>query len=672
MSGTPWTLPSGSKYTLLPLTDGPVRLGVLVIETSMKPSLLRSDVGMNSYLGALMDAEDVVLDWVAIHVQSTSNSSLGDPGETNGSRDRVWDRWCDLMSETHGGRLIRTPWAREAPPPLWIDPESGIVVAPEIDGRRLELCRDEAALQAAGLPSYAASECRFLRPEGLADGPFIAAAGTPSTGDAGTLTERIPQAEGWVALNPAAGRIAVRRWSPLGLREAFAVLGGGAWNGVLDGGGDTGVAAELRHVLTQFPSDRTGMLTLGREGHPAETLLLKLRLLADVVEEAAAACRRLGGPLLALHPCCFEVDAAPARPRRNLPLFWTMTATLAEPPMLAARVRDQRNAGIAVPVDASRGSKYQPAVTRQVARGVAAVRVTEVREGEDGVVLHGFAASPDFGSADGALGDRVVLMIPVEGGLECVVHLVPTRDGATELSFTSLAHAHPSSTVEALRRLVGRPMSQVPFESRPEIGSPADGYAIAVMAIEALLTSDEQPLDVAIDAIMGLATAVADRRRKGAADASTKDSAKDSETRPGSSPPPVRTLAALIHDLLEQDPDRRARLDPSRLHRLHRKAVQGDGDPFKDIPAEYWSEVLAWIVRLLPAVGPDSHARGFADPPGVRPEALLEKASDGIDMLIRRGWSLVFMDQAVNQRVESAIQRMLEKVRRSNEPVPLR
>ncbi len=641
MPATQWTTPPDG-YAFAPLASGVVSICVLLRvadEPQPTPLLLRQDRHGRAMVGALVDSAGLVLDWLVIRIQATAaglESGAGSGG-SNRLEDDAFDRWWSGLSARGGARVIRTPWLAEPPPPTWIDGDRREIVTPEIDGCPLELCRDEAALQVAGLPSYAASTSRFLRPA-RKDGPFVAAPGTPLADGAMAVADACPEVNEWAPLNPGAGRIGVRRWSPIGLRDAFRLLGGDGWHGVMDShrrsGLVPGLHATLEHGATAYD---LASRTLGREGHLAEALHLKLRLLADVVGETASAAQAADAPLLDLHPSMFEVDAEV--PRRGLPVLWTFTASLAEPPAVETFRPADGAALVSATPNALGGTLYQPIAGGAERRGEATVRLTDVDESPGGFRIRGVVSSPDLTREVGA-SDVVFLTIPVEGNVEIGAVLRPSDHPEAEGSdrpFVSLTVSLPSTVAEAMGRAIGRPMHYVRFRTQPQVGSPVDGYAVAVMAIEALLTDDEQDLGVAIERMHVLARAVAEL-----ADVGPESG--------GPSPLPER-----IRTVLDADGPVMASLGP---HRLAPFAGTRSEDPFAEVPAALWCEVLAWIVSLLPGKGPDSRASDLGDPPDRRPGQLLEEAAADLEPLLRRSRSITVVDLAENRDVDAAIRRM--------------
>ena len=77
------------------------------------------------------------------------------------------------------------------------------------------------------------------------------------------------------------------------------------------------------------------------------------------------------------------------------------------------------------------------------------------------------------------------------------------------------------------------------------------------------------------------------------------------------------------------------------------------------MPAEIWFQTLAAIVRMFPAVGPDSHCKDFGDAPPRGVHKVFEGPMLAFERLITRTRSLVVIDWRLNREVHSVIRRLL-------------
>src|SRR5205807_1062547 len=83
---------------------------------------------------------------------------------SNAVLDERWRQSLAALEAADPRAVIRTGWESEPVKPVWIDPAVRRPLHP-VDGESGEpwvLCRDEAALAAAGLPPYGSTLHRYL------------------------------------------------------------------------------------------------------------------------------------------------------------------------------------------------------------------------------------------------------------------------------------------------------------------------------------------------------------------------------------------------------------------------------------------------------------------------------------------------------------------------------
>ena len=117
------------------------------------------------FLGCVTDATGRVRDWVELWVQRTLGTA--DPQGTdlpNAVLDERWHQEAGIFDLLERKLTLKTSWEASHPPPLFIDPKTRSPVHP-VDPHTAErwvICDDDPLLLGADLPSYAASQHRYL------------------------------------------------------------------------------------------------------------------------------------------------------------------------------------------------------------------------------------------------------------------------------------------------------------------------------------------------------------------------------------------------------------------------------------------------------------------------------------------------------------------------------
>jgi len=98
-------------------------------------------------------------------------------------------------------------------------------------------------------------------------------------------------------------------------------------------------------------------------------------------------------------------------------------------------------------------------------------------------------------------------------------------------------------------------------------------------------------------------------------------------------------------------------LGPQRL--VH-EAVSAPA-AFEVVPADVWCDVLGWVVRMFPGVGPDSFAKDLGDAPPEGLHAVFARPIEELNGLLLRTRSLIVIDWKFNREVHVAIRNSLMK-----------
>ena len=135
----------------------------------------------------------------------------------------------------------------------------------------------------------------------------------------------------------------------------------------------------------------------------------------------------------------------------------------------------------------------------------------------------------------------------------------------------------------------GVPIPETIFDVISLLSAPCDMYSLAMLAARALLVDPDTTLAIVADELISLA------RQVGA-------------EQPGATGTP---LGERIRTIFQADPRWLNSLGPQRLTREKLTPQEA----FDLVPANLWFDTLALMIRMLPAIGPDSICRDFGDAP---------------------------------------------------------
>ena len=628
-----------------------LRLCVLV-QAQPTPSLidLRPIPDGRVVLGCVVDARQRVHRWLELWIQDPCVAGQ-DPTMQGGTLnnqvlDDRWRRLREAFEAIDVGHLLATAWDDHPATAAFIDPEAGRVLplsglADESGNERdWSLCRDDAVLEAHGLPAYRSSLHRYLAPREASSAQASVFIPLDDEAPRSAATMELDDLPGFavqrLALNPRAGCVIARTCSPLTYEQALDVLGTGQWHGrggerrVLDLVGGMPALAEACGQEGQQGHEAFFLAGQGQAAQLLEALYLKLGLLRGAVNQVHHATRATGQPLLNLAAESFHVDVPPPRP--GVAIWWTATTRL----MMPGAVREIAVGG----ADGSGGgflaladqplSIYRPRVG-SMRQAQAVVRLRRVDDERAGVAtVEGTLRTQE--PIEPTVSDVVSLRIVGEGDtFELPVRLERNATlAADEFRFRTIDTALEGGRLQTLRSLVGIPLAEARLLVVPRLSSPFDLYSLAVLAVRSLLVDEQTPLPVVLDALMSLAHQL--------------EAADESDS---SSPPGPRITA-----LAGEEPGWRSLLGPHRLIQRHNLEPE---QAWRMVPEGLWCELLGLIARLLPGVMHDSFCRDYADAPPDAPHRIFEPVLDGLDHLLRRTRGLLIPDPSSHAEVQRVI-----------------
>lgn len=598
------------------------------------PVLVRTGVDVRVLLAALIDRGGAVREWLEVWLQTLPNPNqyprAGYDGG-NAALDARWDALANSILRADRTKVLATGLEYQAPSPLWVDAEKGEPWPPAAgEAADIELCTNEAALAAAGLPSYAGSVTRHLWRKGRPEEGFFRVAGSDA------LPTSVPlwaAATGsLLAINPQAGRMLVRRHAPFDL-DAYADFLSGRGLGRKN----TNSPFVFVDPSNEPPLDACDQLqqngaffiptTRGLAGRFLETFHLKLMLFAQVVKAVRTSTELLQMPMLGLSSSSFRIDFA--APASELPILWTAQAALVDASL--ARViplpstEKQRYQRITEP----RSLIYSAPLGVPPARGEGALRIRKIVTEAERFILQATLATDEYVAVQDS--DLIYLELQVPG--HAPVPVFGKLDASEALNvherrFQSFPSQWTPEVHAILNRMEGHVFRQVRFEAVAQLGSRHDLYSLGVIGTKILLTHSRHTLAESVDDMLSLARAM------GRVDGIS--------------------AAQRAQQLALADARWHTALGPQ--HHGHGCATPEEG--YRWIPMELWWDAVATMTRFFPGAGVFSHAPDFNDSTELPLHKTYDEPLRDLERLIQHSRSLLLSDWFANREVARVIQRL--------------
>jgi hypothetical protein len=622
-----------------------VRVCVLARHTADQATghlvLLRDLPDAMVYLGCLTDAGGHLREWVEIWVQNMEGleSSLPSIREafSNKSLDDRWAGMAKAFRSLHPAHCLETGWESRHPPPSFLDLGKKGPLHPATGGVRWELCVNDAALQAAGLPLYGTSLFRYLYQPESKDSSFVPIVTNAPTN---TSTRPLPQvikiSPEIVPLNPQGGLLMARNYAPRSYEDYVDLLAGKVWKGLEHGKKGFSFNGVYRSLGDATQMQQSGSHLFlggqGRAGRFVEGFHLKLRLLTEAVTAVRTFVAQQQLPFLNLTAESFAVSLREVGSK--LPFLWTANCELTKPSEAFSLPVETSELRYFIRARPGGTSIYQPENINAAVRGNGNVRIRTVLPPDQGrtlleatlVMQESLTISPH---------DLLWVRLPLPiGRVDLYGHLY-TTDGLAqgEARFRTVAQTLAPDIVNALRAAEGVSFARSPFEVVPLLSTPCDLYSLGVLAVRTFLVNPQNTLAVAVDEVLSLASKVA--------------SEYELET----------PLAARIASALNKEPRFAKSLAPNRL--VHE--TMEPMDAFELLPPEMWYHTLATIVSLFPGLGPDSYCKDYGDAPAMALEVVFNKPLEELERLLIRSRSLIIIDWSANREVHSAIRDVVDR-----------
>ena len=634
---TPVPMPAG--FRLIPLAEESSiwvwRLAVVVKEReggSEELVLLAGSPDMRVYLGAVVDGRGLPREWIEIWVQNLIGlgRSGSEVGLTNDRLDARWkDHWQWLV-ETIPQRMLLSP---EAIPsrPIYINLEAGCAVVPRLEeGRNWELCRDDSALQAAGLESYAGTTTRYLwaTPSGRQTPIFL---GTDPESPAGTSMGQAGPEVGfgtdWLPLNPQGGQMAIRSHAFLTFDDYVDMLNGATVDEIKERKPGC-VGDSLAASLAPEGAGGWRLPTVAPRAPALEVFHLKLRLLRQAAAAVDSWLRRNRTPLLNLDPASFDVDVSGGD---GLPWPWTTKCSLSRPGRAMAYAIPGSDVTQFVPFGRPGLPDFCLEGLGETVDEETTIRLlTIAADTEERLTIEGHLTTKALVRSSDHV--RLRLRVPGLDDLTFFGRVTGSSSAEGGVSFTTWPRGYATAQAERLRREVGRRIVRCWCAIRPVLSSPYDFYSLSVLGLRTLVANANNPLTALVGDLEDLGRAAGREFKEKAA---------------------IGKLGIAVESLLAAK-GAWPRLQPIQVV----GGARTDAIPNPPFPPRLWAEALAVLLHLTPGLGTVSQCEDYGAAPHDALQAPLAEPLAALESLAARTRSLLFDDWAANREARAILARL--------------
>ncbi len=601
--------------------------------------LLRDTTEESIFLGCLLDKGGHVHLWVELWIQNINNleASLQTHQQTftNHALDERWKRRAAFVARRDRSSKIEIGAETVHPLPIYFDVAIAGPINPrdQTSSEPWELCLDDSVLEDRGLPRYSTSLARYLYVRGAANPVFLPMTNGSLRNDSTKEPEEVLGPV--IPLNADGGLMMAQKFSPLNLESYADLLGGQAWKGIEEGNKVFKLDGVYRTLQNSDLIQQGGAhLFLGKRGSAGrliEIFYLKLNLLLQVFRLVQDFVRDEQLPFLNLSADSFRVTLADTG--MSLPFLWSAKVRLAALGSAFPLPIESGEARYFIAPGLTHTSIYRPLTSSSPVSASGAVRIRKIlAQKDESIVLEGTISTQE--RIDISQTDLLWIQLTLSSGR--VAFYANLTEGAAqgERRFRTIPQKLPEHVGHAIHSAEGVRFPNVPFETLPMRSSPADLYALAVVAVRVLLVNDENTLAIALDEIQSLAQAVASNEVEGA------------------------ELSSRLRAVTASDSRWSASLGPQRLFNPHTLTAE---ESLTYLPADFWWDTIALLIRCFPGATPAAFAADLGDAPPLALHAVFEPAISALEKLALRARSLLFADWKYNSEVHAVIQAALQQ-----------
>ena len=601
--------------------------------------LLRDTAEESVFLGCLLDKSGHVHLWIELWIQNIDNleKSLQTHRETfsNHVLDERWKRRAAFFARQDRSSKIEIGSEAVHPLPIYFDLAVSGPVNPKdkISSEPWELCLDDSLLEGHLLPRFSTSLSRYLYVRSASKPLFL----PMTTGSLRNESTQEPQEVlgPVIPLNADGGLMMALKFAPLSLENYADLLSGHAWMGIEEGNKVFKLAGVYRTLQNSDLIQQGGAhLFLGKRGSAGrliEIFHLKLNLLLQVFGLVREFVRDEQLPFLNLSADSFRVSLAETG--TSLPFLWTAKVGLAALGSAFGLPIENSDVRYFVAPGFTHTSIFRPVGASNPVNAVGAVRIRKVLvQKDETVILEGTISTQE--RIDISPTDLLSIQLTLSSGRVALYANLTEGVAQGERRFRTIPQKLPKHVGLAIRSAEGVRFPYVPFETHPLRSSPADLYALAVIAVRLLLVNDENTLAIALDEIQSLAQAVANDGQEGV-----------------EFPDRLRAITTA-------DARWSASLGPHRL--LNPQALTAE-ESLVYLPGNLWWDTIAALIRCFPGAAPDSFAAELGDAPPLALHEVFEPAISVLEKLSLRSRSLLFVDWKYNSEINSVVQAALRQ-----------
>jgi hypothetical protein len=322
-----------------------------------------------------------------------------------------------------------------------------------------------------------------------------------------------------------------------------------------------------------------------------------------------------------------------------LPFLWTAAADLVDPGDAVTLRMESSEAQYFIRGLSAPANVYQPESVTKPASGRGTLRIRKVMAEPTGMILEGtFTTQERLGDVAGPTRNDLVWLRPPVGSRRIDLYGHVEKEpalAAGEWRFRTEKQKLSDTVVQQLKAGEGVPIPETMFDVIPLLSAPCDLYSLAILGARALLVNHETTLAIVADELLSLARQVALEHNTNA------------------------PLADRIRAIFEADQRWLNSLGP---HRLSREPGESGfsltpQEAFDLVPADLWFGTLGMLVRMLPAIGPDSVCRDYGDAPRGGMHKIYDPVIEDISRLLVRTRSLIVIDWRFNREIHAVLRK---------------
>ncbi len=596
-----------------------------------RPYVLQVQMDAVTYLGAVCDHSGNPREWVEIRIQEIAGLEDGFDGggpECSGPLlDQRWRRMTEGYAKGAAELMIRGEWEKVHGEPVFIDTAGTRRTRP--DGG-WTLCQDDQLLERHRLPTFSGSWHRYLvSHEGTVK--FV-----PLTASATRSPDTIEFEEafrGLQVVNREAGLMMISRAPGLKYEDFADFLAGKDFG---EHPRDLLRVPPVGIYKTFLDKNAQGQAGIGYingrsslNERLAEILFLKLSLLRGAMELLKSATEAQKMPFLGISGDSFGVHLA--EPAASLPFLWNHRVSLFAVPGVVPMPLGPSGDQMMVQCGPISQSIYRAGRAAGPKEGKGRVRFRKISPADAGGLwlIEGTLQTDE--SLEVSRKDLLELDIRLPRGKRLRIrgYFMTLKAVQGESRFLSLPMDVAPEIVADMEGGGLQITERVDFRIIPGVGSTADLYSIAVVAVRTLFSRDV-PLSETMDDMLELIHAYGQTFER-----------SDWDTGSGN-------LASFINS--EKGKLWREKLGPARVG----EGVSAEAAA-QAIPPHLWWRAVEYIGRLFPGEMPGSFAKDFDDFDSRAPERVYAEPLAALDGLIETCRSLLFWNPVASREILSVI-----------------